>query len=454
MTQTPEAIAERDLPRNIGNLHDGRKVCVLDMQRLHQNMLATFAHGCRTGVAVQSLDGYQSYRDLDAMVVVHHRQARTNVLQQELHQVRSRARNARKAAAEETEPEVRRDYQEDARHETKRAQQIEEELHRISQQSKSVIPLTFEGEVDFLLRGLSALFTSENHRVPASIAAALRTVLHELEFELEDGFVKWSAGLLVPADDRVFILGPFSGSVPMQGRKLTPAEIDELSASGGGGHRRRLVKEALMQRGYPKNLARAASLAPGGYLPKVLLGEEVVWPNCESTFDHLKFNHYLREVWQSHLQWGPLKYCQTNPQRQVLADLVAAMGGKTTVSEVTPLLVEMGILAVHIYSLTSIPGNTDSPVPAWPPSVERVGIWSRARSTVSGEMVSRMCPKCDKPATAVVRVLEVTEAILCRTCRVMPGNAELVFPPYYLDLALPATQIDAAWVAARKGLSE
>jgi hypothetical protein len=169
----------------------------------------------------------------------------------------------------------------------------------------------------------------------------------------------------------------------------------------------------------------------------VLLGEEVVWPDCDATFNHVAFNRHVRAVWEAHPGWAASVYCQTSPSRQALADLVASKGGSASLSDLDADLKELGIRRNDVYSMTlPKPGRTDA-TPPWPPTVERTTVWTSGKGADSSLMANPICPVCRAPATAVVRVLEVTNALLCRTCRVMPSNPEVEFPPLYLDLALP-----------------
>lgn len=426
---------------------DGRNVFSIDRGTLHQNMLEGFAKGLREGIPVDLLDGYRAFTDMSSMLVVNDRQLQKESLEVELQKARSRARNARRAVAEETDSDVRADYQEDARQETKRMKQLENELARMNEQKQGSLPKEFEGEVEFLLHGLSALFAAPKSRVPSEVASALRTVLKDLTLELKDNYVHWSASLIVPADGQVLILGPFSGKVPFLGRHLSQAEEDDLLEAGRSSIRRRQLRKQLVDIGYSKNLAQTITLAPGGYLVRALLGEEVTWPDCESSFDHEKFNSYLRKEYERQPSWNPQIYNQTCGDRQLLADLVAALGGRSSFAQLKPIFIDLNIPPSKLYYLSSEKSYPLREGRNAFPSVRRIGIWSKARGTISGELANWLCPQCQQPATAVVRVIEVSGGILCRQCRLMPGNLDIEFPSYYLKLALPPTKLDRSLIA-------
>lgn len=434
-----------------GGLADGAKAAVIDMSALHRDMLTAFAEGCRTGIPVELLDGHRAARTLDRIVVVNHHKARMDLLTGKLSDARRLAARARRLAVEETDDEVADGFREDARRHTKTATRLQDEIDRLCHEVEgSAVPDAFEGEVAYLLHGLSALFTPKDGRVEAEKAAALRTVLHQPALWRDGDTVHWRAGLLVPADGRVYVLGPFTGSVPAKGRKLTPAETAELAGSGGAAHRRRSTMHQLITAGYPMHLARCASLAPGGQLPRVLLGENVTWPDCPANFDHTKFNDHVRAIWTTHPRWAKGVYCHTNPSRQALADIVAALGGFASVPQIDPILLTMGIRRNAVYYMTKPRPMRNPTVPIWPATLTRLGTWSRRRGAPPNLMASILCPTCGRPATAVVRVPELPDALLCRTCAIMPSRPDLEFPPSYLDLALPPTRLDPAPLAAAR----
>lgn len=431
-------------PRHTAGLADGKKLTVVPMAALHADMLRVIAHGIRTGVPARLLDGYRAYRDASALVVTNEHQARVTRLQEDARALRARAKTARRLATEETDPDVADDYRDDARDYTQQATAAEAEMRRLTEQvERQSLPAQFDGEVDYLLTGLKALLPTSDARVTLDQANALRTVMPEISLELVGREIHWSAELLLPADNRVVALGPFTGRVPARGRILTQAELDDIATASGAAQRRRQLIHQLDEAGYPRHLSRAASLAPRGLLPQVLLGQAVLWPDCPEDFDHHGFNEYLRRVWGAHPGWSASVYCQTNPSRQALADLIASLGGTASLADIEPHLVDLGIKRNDIYSMTLPKHARDPKTPPWPPTVLRTNTWATRSPSTDSYLASPRCPRCRQPVTAVVRVLEVTDALLCRTCHVMPSEPERVFPPLYLDLALPQTPISA-----------
>lgn len=429
-------------PRHTAGLADGKKLSVVPMAALHADMLRTIAEGIRTGVPARLLDGYRAYQDASALVVTNEHQARVTRLHEDARTLRARAKTARRLATEESDPDVAAGYRDDARDYTQQATAAEAEMGRLTEQIKrQSLPAQFDGEVGYLLAGLKALLPTGDARVSLDQANALRTVMPEISLELVGREILWSAELLLPADNRVVALGPFSGRVPARGRILTKAERDDVATASGAAQRRRILIHQLDEAGFPHHLSRAASLAPRGLLPQALLGNHVIWPNCPEDFDHHGFNDYLRAVWGTNPGWSASVYCQTNPARQALADLVASHGGTASLADIEPQLADLVIKRNDIYSMTLPKPGRDPKTPPWPPTVARTTTWSSSRSTADSHMACHECPRCRQPATAVVRVPEVTDAILCRTCHVMPSNPGRVFPPLYLDLALPKTPI-------------
>lgn len=442
--------ATKQLPRHRGGLADGAQICGFDIGGLHSDMLATFSRFLRSGIPVSILDGYSAYSNFSGISLVNERRIGIDYHTKELKRTRLRARNLRLLAADESDEVARRDYQMDVRRETERCRAIEAEIARFENQASLPTPPKFDTEVGFLLAGLGALVSSPDGRVQSSSATALHSVLHDFHLEQVGDRVRWSAGLLLPANGQVLVAGPFTGSVASIGRRKSPAEQAAVGESLGAGLLRRPFVDKLQKVGYPYHLARTASLAPGGFIPRILLGEEVIWPDCPETFDHGKFNAHLRSIWESHPLWAKAVYCWNNPKRQALADIVAILGGQVNKIQITDLLEASGISNEELNNMTFGGLIRREGVPFWPPAVRRVGIWGSARTRSPKEMVGRICGLCHQTATAVVRVPEVTEALLCRTCRVMPGHPDLVFPPYYLDLALPPTELDMVLVDRAK----
>lgn len=212
------------------------------------------------------------------------------------------------------------------------------------------------------------------------------------------------------------------------------AEVDLISERTAE-HRREttlILREAC----YPKALATSASHAPGPYLRDALLGHSVTWPGCDPRFDHAAFNEHVRSTWQHLPGWASNVYCYTAPSRQALVDMIASLGGAATMERLEVKRERWGLARNDLYLISKSmtrSGNT----PPWPASVERRGDWSKRSPRTESILANWLRPLCGDPATAVVRVPEVPDALLCRRCRVMPSRPDLIFPPPYLDHALP-----------------
>jgi hypothetical protein len=425
--------------RHGAGLHDGVKVTNIRMDDLHHDIVRGVASALRHGVPATLLDGHASHRSLSSLVVVNQRRERIERLKGDLNVARRMARNCRDLAAQETDEQARQDYTEDVRRHTQRASAITREIEQLEEPSaKAAMPRTFDGEVGYILTGMSTLLTPHG-RVSKEERQALRHVVRDFELVPGDGYVGWSLSLLLPAQERVLTLGPITGRVAVTGRTATPAELNARRVSAGAPAARRAVIHQLMGVGYPERIARSATLEPSGLLARVLLGEDVVWPGCEPAFDHGAFNAHLRASWPTDLAWASGVYVQTNPKRQALADVVAALGGEARLDQVRVFeeLYQFAGNAIYVMTLPFYGrGNT-----CWPPTVERGGDWTAATGAWQSTLHNTLCALCGEPATAVVRVPEVPDALLCRSCRVMPSCPDLTFPRQYLDLALPVIEI-------------
>ena len=436
-------------------LDAGSKVAVVDQRALHRSIVAGVADGLRHGVPVDVLDGYAAHMSLHQLVIVNDRSARVEHLTRERDHARDLAKRARALATSEPDDEVAADYRADARTHAARARSLDEQITAITTaQSTPQVPPVFTGEVEYLITGLTALLAADG-KMTREQRAAWRTVVHAFRVIPDGAALRWELELLVPAEGQVMVLGPFTGTVPARGKVLSPAEQARLGAPQASGQRRRERIHALLEAGYPLHLARCATLAPTDHLARALLGEDVTWPDCPPAFDHDAFTTHVRTVWGAHPGWGKGVYLQTAPKRQALADLLAALGGSATIADLDPHLPALGLVRNDLYAL-SLPRLMRHPsTPAWPPTVERDGVWSAGTKASHSRLVSPRCGVCGEPATAVVRVPEVPDALLCRSCRVMPSRPDLVFPPLYLDLALPPTDLTAlalpAPPAARRG---
>lgn len=99
-----------------------------------------------------------------------------------------------------------------------------------------------------------------------------------------------------------------------------------------------------------------------------------------------------------------------------------------------------GLTIRQLYVLTQPRGRDKEGTPPWPATVRRIGDWSKGTAAKHSVAANWLCPRCGQPATAVVRVPEVTDALLCRDCLVMPNRPDLEFPSLYLGFALPPTR--------------
>lgn len=435
---SPTGRASRHRAFTSDGLADGRKLALIERTTLHRSMLQAFADGLRHGVEVANLDGYQAFQDLQGMTVINQRRGRIRLLESRAQECRSLARRARENANAEPDPATRTEYMDDARSYSAEGRGFTEEANRLKAlEDPGSLPDSFDGEVGFLLDSLTALLDSSDGICSRDQAAALHSILRDFRIAIEGSELRWSACLLVPADGRVLSIGPFGGVLPLRGQPITPAEVDELSNSTGAAQRRRKLIHQLEEAGYPRHLARAATLAPGFLLPRVLLGEDVTWPDCVADFDHAGFNEHLRQTWSKHPAWAAGVYCHKNIKRQALADTVALLGGRAPLVLIEPFLARYDIRRNDIYSMTLPKRTSNLALPAWPATVMRENEWSSITPVSESILRNPTCPRCQAPATAVVRVLEVPDALLCRQCRVMPSRGDLVFPPLYLSLALP-----------------
>jgi hypothetical protein len=189
-----------------------------------------------------------------------------------------------------------------------------------------------------------------------------------------------------------------------------------------------------------------ASKCPWPDLGDALTGAEPDWGTPQRPgFDPHRFNKHLRASYSADVVWGRRNYSNTNPQRQALVDLTAAMGGTVRTDQVAAAADRLGLKRTDASrcSILIVESNT----PPWPPAVARSGPWAPEPTAGHNALVSIRCPACGDPATAVVRVLEVPDALLCKQCLIAPGLPGLVFPACYLDLALPPKPIGPALLA-------
>ena len=427
--------------RHTSGPNRGTKLAVIDQKELHRSIVEGVASALESGVRVALLDGHSAYIDLERFVTINNQKARLDHLIREQEDAQSLAKKARAFAVREEDPDLVEAYREDARHHANRARRI---AHSISamrdKEIATEVPDEFTAETDYLIYAIASLLTDDG-RLPAEARSALRTVLHSFDLAQEGSMIRWRMELLVPADGKVMILGPITGTVPVRGRQLAPAELAAVGAPHLSSKTRSRRIHDLEKAGYPRDLATTACLAPAPQLVEALLGYDPEWPNNDSEFNHRAFNEHLRNEWGSHPVWAKGVYIQTAWVRQAIADLVANQGGSAPIADLRAGLRALGLRSdtIHRYSQ---PGPAKDPrTPPWPPTVVRIDDPSSGSNYGAAIFANPTCPVCDKPATAVVRVIEVPDAILCRDCLVMPSRPDLVFPRIYAGLALPCVEI-------------
>lgn len=423
-----------------GSSADGHKIASLKRVDLHRAIAEATALAFRDGVEAAGADGLAALDAQGRRVIVDRSEARRLSLRERLDEERRIARRLRDQVVREVDPEVARAYETDARDHTLEVKRLEEELARVgSREVTPRLPDSFTGEVDFLLAGIESLLDPTG-MVDREDAENLEAVLKDLRIEVVDEeWCEFSLYWQIPANGSVVNFGPISGRVPRQGRVMTPAERQVVEHGGPSRVERRKLVHRLEQAGYPYSVARAVSIAPFTQLAEVLLGGEPRWSDNPDSFDHGAFNAYLREVYGRLRSWDAGTWCHTNPKRQCLADIVAALGGSTRLDQLQHVAQFFGIKNSDLHPL-SLPRLKEG-TPIWEPSIKRVGPWTAA-TTAEGSLVeSHLCPGCGRAATAVVRVPEVPGSMLCRACAVSPFLPSLQFPLSYLELALPETSI-------------
>lgn len=424
-----------------GSAANGFKLGVINRVDFHRAIVEATALAFREGICGIALDGLAALDAKNQLVVVDRSQIRLGSLKVRFVEERRLAKKLRSLAAKEKEADVADEYRADAREHTLAAKSLEREIGRLESDShQTPLAAQFEGEVDYLLTALAALLDPAG-TVDRDVAQGLDKVLDGLMLrELDDDRLEFSLNWLVPASGTVVRFGPVVGTVRRRGRVMTPAERSMINAGGIDRRIRRQLVHRLENAGFPYNVARAVSVSPFPELSQALLGGEPLWLDVSESFDHHAFNEHLRSSYEGLTAWAEGIYCQTNPKRQALADVVAAMSGEARVDQLRVITRALGIKDTDLLPLTLPKLKEGSP--AWEPAARRRGVW-QARTTVEANWVeSILCATCGRPATAVVRVPEVPGALLCRTCHTSPFALEIEFPGRYVDLALPAVTIE------------
>lgn len=264
---------------------------------------------------------------------------------------------------------------------------------------------------------------------------------------VEQDEIRWSVDLLVPADGRVVVLGPITGTVSRRGR-LRPPVVNTSSSTVNAAILRQQLRHQL---GKDKFLsARAAgilALAPFPQLPLAVatalgapsLLTETAFSDSDgrATDDAWSDPGLIAHLGQvySELDWAHKSYISVSRPRQTLVDLTAAVGGTLTIEELA-LFEELLDLPTSSGYLNTLPETGSRARFALPPVI-REGDWSRSSPASAALIVSRHCLTCSQPATRVVPVPEVPGDLLCGSCFRPPAAPELRFPAAHAELALP-----------------
>ncbi len=420
-----------------GQLQVGQKMAVIGRAELHRSIVSTLGRGLRDGVPGVLLDGVDAYDSVSGMIMVNARRATIEHLSEKASELDRKSTRSRHLAEDEQDDKVAAGYRDDARTYSREAEAIRDEVERRrAETDPTEVPLQFETAVDVLLSGLAVLLDPSGS-VDNDVQAFLQRILHNFSFAVDGDEVVWRGQLLVSANGRVVALGPFTDSVARLGRGLSPAELDTIGIGTDAAIERRRHTVELTKIGYPQRVAASIVCAPGGYLARALLGQEVIWPDCPDDFDHDRFNAHIRQSWPKDVAWANKMYNLTNPKRQELTDLVAAIGGRIRMDQAEASCRKLKIVRTDLYPLSTANVSANPAIPDWQPSVRRTGSWDRSTSTSESYLDSIPCPKCGLPATAVVRVPEVPGSLLCRACLISPALPDLPFPPMYERLALP-----------------
>ncbi len=429
-----------------GSSADGHKLASLKRVELHRAIVEATARAFREGVEAAGADGLAALDARGRRVVVDRGEARRLALKERLEGERRIAKRLRDQVVRETDLDVARAYEMDARDHTLEVKRLEEEIARVG--SHDVVPSlpdSFTGEVDFLLAGIESLLDPTG-MVDREDAENLEGVMKDMRIEIiDEDWCEFTLFWQIPANGSVVNFGPVVGRVARQGRSMTPAERQVVERGGPSRVERRQLVHRLEQAGYPYSVARAVSIAPFPQLAEALLDGEPRWSDASDTFDHSTFNAHLRRVYRELQSWDAGTWCHTNPKRQQLADIVAALGGVARLDQLQHVARHFEIKDTDLHPLT-LPRQKEG-APVWEPSIKRVGQWTAATTAEESLVESHVCPTCGEPATGVVRVPEVPGSMLCRKCVVSPFAPSLQFPRDYIGLALPHTVIPKELVA-------
>jgi hypothetical protein len=136
--------------------------------------------------------------------------------------------------------------------------------------------------------------------------------------------------------------------------------------------------------------------------------------------------------------WKSRMWNSSSVGRQALAYAVANAGGEMRFRDVVEVLRTLKLTSeAHAFTRGEFLGSKWAEKRPWLAPVIR-----RGRGP-NGIVESKLCPRCGRPATLVLRVREIPEALAC-ACGGVPGLAPtIVLPPRYRPLAISPEQIDA-----------
>ena len=432
---------EPGVPRiHASGIINGQQVASVKSEELHASILRSIADGLEEGVFAERLGLSHRVAALTGSTWVDRLSAQREALEQRRLRLTREIEGAVRAS-------TRTDDMANIEDLLSRASRLRLERERVvgdiaeidRRRTEAQVPalVDFETDAQFILEALSVIGPAGDV-ISGQARAALSQVLTDFSMDVSDGALRWRAFLVLPCDDYEVRVGPFEGSVERRGRVLPEAAVSDPLVNAEIGDKYAEFEAALRAADLPALAAKCAARAPMGLLPRVLLGESVVWPGCDEAFDHDEFSNYLREVW-SDPAWSGRQYLRTHAPRQLLTDLVASAGGRADLARVLRDGESSGLKYQQVHYMTRGSNDVNDVARPWCPPVLREGDWSPGSSQSEHFLLSRRCWSCGEPATAVVRVLEVAGDLMCRQCSAaidLPGR---VFPRLYLDMALRST---------------
>lgn len=414
---------------------DGVRVARVGRKELHRSIVEGISAGIRTGIPARMLDGYTSHRAAREVVMVDGRHVRLKDLGAKAAAAHKRADKAMAVMEGADTPEEEQLVRDRVRRHLEEERRYRADIARLEAEAEAVdLEDSFDGEVGYLMTALEGLLAGDG-LVTTDQASALATVLDDLRLEARGTKIHWQARILLPADGHVVSLGPFAGHLDMVGRPATPASLEHVRSGLSSITHRRNALDDLVAAGYDRGMAIAATLAPGPWLVEALLGEPTEWPEVPTGFDHEGFSQYVRTCWRGLDAWSGSSYAIVNPNRQKAVDFIAERGGSVSLDKVVQALPDLGFSRSLLNGLMA--GRKTSSGNVMPPVLRKGGEWLSHKKHWDKALVENaMCPKCGRPATAVVMVPEVPDGLLCKTCRVMPSQPGRVYPGLYGRLAL------------------